>query len=184
MTDTVSGSKPTPPAVQAVYFPRGMLEMLDIPVLERIFFYELIDDTTLTGKESSFGLFQPGAGDTVIPKASAQAIARLVALYSDPGGAFAEGVLPLKVGNAPNLRWRLHARQNSKFLLSMWRNELIYDPATQQTLTVADVNVTVSLPPTVSTVVHRITPGTVSSAQSGPIVVPIGADLTVLEVTV
>lgn len=189
MLDTTGTHKPTSRTAQAIYLPRGMLEMWVLGheggQLQGAYLYELVDDPAggsgTAQYECNFGLFEIISG-TLTPKPSAVALARTQTLYDDLGPeVVTNSIVHAATGGGASLRSAVHQRRDGTHLLALWRAESVFNTSTLQDITVSDVTVTVTLPAGRAVTRHRPTPGTVASMGSGgSYSVPVGADLTVL----
>jgi hypothetical protein len=186
---TVETHIPTSQAAQAVYFPRGILQLANLKKstkLKKAFIYELLDDPGASSPdyEAHFGLFKMVTG-TITPKASATAIHNLMALYNDPGVTYTPVGLDYQLNNLNainNIETTLHQKRNGHWLLGIWRNESVYNTSSHATISVPDVNIQVLLPPSRTSTANRPTAGTSIGMGSGTITIPLGPDVTVLEI--
>lgn len=136
-----SSSHPAVPEdVAGAYLPRLLLEHV-AEGDHRMYSYELIDsfdDPDLNNPEAHFGLLR----HDLSPKPSYLAMKRLLHRLADPGPAFDPGSLAFQVEGLPaDARTMLTQKRNGTFVLLLWRDVSLYDPAhqTYQTVTPSDV---------------------------------------------
>jgi hypothetical protein len=145
-----------PEGVAAVYLPRLLLEHV-LRGHQRVYSYELIDefdDPSRTDREANFGLLR----HDLSPKPAYLAMKRLLGLLADDRpAAFRPGWLRVRIGGLPpDGRHLLTQRRNGTFVLLLWRDVSIYDPAQRARVPVSRVPVTVRLRHPRRLAVHRV----------------------------
>lgn len=110
---TTSGHKATLPAAAATYLARMPFELAEL--VRRFYVYELLDEPSKADLEAHFGLFT----DPTSPKPAAVALARVTALFSDPGAAFLPPPLPYTVTGGTDVRSALFARRDGTWLVAL-----------------------------------------------------------------
>ncbi len=181
--NTTSGHRPTPESVEGSYAPRLLLEHY-LRGTSRVYDYELVDqapDPDQANHEASFGLLR----NDFSPKPAYSALKNLLALTADPGPATAPSKLSYSVNGAPSdLRQILVQKRNGEFVLLLWRDVSIYDPDTEQPLSVNPASVTVQVAKRSSFAVHRPSSGAgaVSTAQGTSVPVSVAGDVVALRI--
>jgi CARDB len=142
----------------------------------RTYAYELIDESQVSGHESTFGLLY--ANGTAKPMFNT--IANLITLLKDPGSAFTPGSLNYSFSGAPaSLHHTLLQKRNGVFYLVLWL-ELDYWNATS-------ANVTVNFAGTAGHVnqydpLASVSPKTAWNNVSS-VVLPVSDQATILEIS-
>ena len=189
-----STHKGTPVEIALTYLARFPVKLAKFPLIERAYLYELYDepnkqipdpdapDPNEGIREGFFGLMSaPG-----VYKAHGLALKRTLALYDDPGEPHNPQGLPVLILNTPaGLHTDLRQKRDGTWLLALWREMTIYNPATETVVTpgpAVDVTVDFVAPRTVTA--H--TPAT--GAVSGPTTaasrtVSLRQDMVVLEIS-
>jgi hypothetical protein len=106
-------------------------------------------------------------------------------LYNDPGTTYVPTGLDIAVNNVnsvANLQTTLHQKRNGHWLFGIWRNESVYNATAGTNISVTDRNVQILLPSSRTSTANRPSAGTSISMGSGTITIPVGADVTVLEI--
>jgi hypothetical protein len=130
-----------------VYAPRILLENV-LAGTERVFIYELIDQTTETpgtDAQQHYGLCRAD----YTKKPAFTAVKNLLALLNDPGPAYTPAPLPLTV--APPIgdtttRSLLVGKRDGSYELLLWRDVSVWNPTTATPITVTPISVTVAHP--------------------------------------
>ena len=153
-TSAGTGQKGVPEAVAGVYAPRMLLEHAGRDE-QRVYSYELLDerpDPGRTDPEAEFGLLRHDFS----PKPAYTAMKNLLALVDDPGPSFTPTPLPVALTGLPSDgRSLLYQKRDGRYVLFVWRDVDIYDPATRQDLAVAPASVTLGLDAPYRLSVHR-----------------------------
>jgi hypothetical protein len=133
-----------PDAVIATYLPRLLLEWSQRHAA-RVNLYELYDespDPGLSNFHDHFGLVDVNGR----PKAQFDALANFDHLLADTGGTFTPGALTYSIGSgATPVSTELVQKSDGTFVLFLWRDVPVFDPATQKAIAVPAVPVTVTL---------------------------------------
>lgn len=136
-----------PEDVAGVYLPRLLLEHVARGG-HRMYSYELIDsfdDPGRTNPEAHFGLLR----HDLTPKPAYTSMKTLLALLADPGPAFDPGALAVAADGFPgDARYLLTQKRNGAFVLLLWRDASLFDPAaeTYQSVTPSDVTLRLEEP--------------------------------------
>jgi hypothetical protein len=180
--NTTSTNLPVPEDVAGVYTPRILLEHI-LNGDKRVYTYELVDEFDDPGKtdvESNWGLMR----HDWTPKPAYTAMKNLLGLVSDAGPAFTPTALPVKVAGFPgDGKYLLTQKRNGQYVLFLWRNVSIYDPATKQPQTVTPTNVTLQLAKSTKVSVYRPSSGTAPVSTTTGTSVPLQMDGAVTAVT-
>ena len=135
---------PVPDTVIATYLPRLLLEWSQRHV-SRVNLYELYDenaDPSLANFHDHFGLVSLAGR----PKPQFNALSNFDHLLSDGTAAFVPGALSYTVGSGTTpVSSKLVQKSNGEFVLFLWRDVPVFDPATQKPLAVPAAPVTVTL---------------------------------------
>ncbi|WP_243056631.1 hypothetical protein [Nocardioides sp. SR21] len=179
-----SSSHPAVPEdVAGAYLPRLLLEHVAAGD-HRMYSYELIDsfdDPDLDNPEAHFGLLR----HDLSPKPAYVAMKRLLHRLADPGPAFDPGSLAFRVDGLPaDARTLLTQRRNGRFVLLLWRDVTLYDPARKVYRPATASDVTLQLARRARMTVHRPSePGFSRSATRGR-TLPLALDGHVTAVTI
>jgi len=174
---------PAPDNIIAAYLPRLLLEWSQRHVA-RVNLYELYDevaDPGLSNFHDHFGLVDLAGR----PKPQFNAVSNFDHLLSDGGGAFVPGSLAYTIGSGTTpVSSKLVEKSNGEFVLFLWRDVPLWDPANQKPLPVPAVPVTVTLA-TAAKQIQEFRPSvaprarlTVSAAPS--VTVDVGGDAVAL----
>ncbi len=181
--NTTNGHLPVPEDVAGVYTPRLLLEHV-LRGEKRVYTYELIDefdDAGLTNPEAHFGLLHRDLS----PKPAYTAMKNLLGLLSDPGPAFTPAPLPVKVAGYPSDgKYVLTQKRDGQYVLLLWRDVPIYDPATKQPQAVTPTNVTLQLAKSSNIKVYRPSQGSAPVTQMTGSSLPLQMDGSVTAITV
>jgi fibronectin type III domain protein len=181
--NTTNGHLPVPEDVAGVYTPRLLLEHF-LRGEKRVYTYELIDefdDPGLTNPEAHFGLLHRDFS----PKPAYTAMKNLLGLLADPGAAFTPASLPVKVAGYPSDgKYVLTQKRNGQYVLLLWRDVQIYDPATKQPQAVTPTNVTLQLAKTSHIKVYRPSQGSSPVTQTSGSSLPLQMDGSVTAITI
>ena len=181
--NTTNGHLPVPEDVAGVYIPRVLLEHY-LKGEKRVYTYELIDEFDDPGKtnpEANFGLLRRDLS----PKPAFTAMKNLLGLVSDPGPAFTPAALPVKVSGYPSDgKYVLTQKRNGQYVLLLWRDAQIYDPATKQPTPVTPTNVTLQLAKGMSMKVYRPSEGSAPVTQAQGTSLPLQMDGSVTAITI
>ena len=143
-----------PEDVAGAYLPRLLLEHVALGD-HRMYSYELIDsfdDPGLTNPEAHFGLLR----HDLSPKPAYVAMKRLLHRLADPGPSFDPGSLAFRVDGLPaDGRTLLTQKRNGRFVLLLWRDVTLYDPAKKAYLPATASDVTLQLARRARMVVRR-----------------------------
>lgn len=179
-----SSSHPAVPEdVAGAYLPRLLLEHV-AQGDHRMYSYELIDsfnDPGLTNPEAHFGLLR----HDLSPKPAYTAMKALLRVLRDRGPAFDPGSLAFQVDGLPHDgRTMLTQKRDGRFVLLLWRDVTLYDPAKKVYLPVTTSDVTLQLARRARMVVHRPSdPGFAMSVTRGT-TLPLQLDGQVTAVTI
>ncbi len=181
--NTTNGHLPVPEDVAGVYTPRVLLEHF-LRGEKRVYTYELLDEFDDPGKtnpEANFGLLHRD----LTPKPAYSAMKNLLGLLSDPGPAFTPTSLPVKVTGYPSDgKYVLTQKRNGQYVLLLWRDVQVYDPATKQAQNVTPTNVTLQLAKTSSIKVYRPSQGATAVTESQASSLPLQMDGAVTAITI
>jgi hypothetical protein len=121
---TDAGNDSIPEDIEGEYVPRLVLEQM-LHGIKRTYFYELIDEnTTAKSNEGYFGLAHVDGS----PKPAYTALKGLIALFADPGPAFALPNLDFALNGAPpNVHHILTAKRDGSYNLAIWIEAKNYD---------------------------------------------------------
>jgi len=140
-TGAPGSDRPISEAKHAKYMPRLLLEYFNRGAA-RSYIYELVDQGTDGGRESSFGLVRNNG--TVKPAFTA--IKNLIGLLEEPGARFQPGRLDYTLsGSTSNVHHTLLQKLDGRFYLVLWLEVQSSDGPTSQGVTVnfgAPVSVT------------------------------------------
>ncbi|MFC7492780.1 MULTISPECIES: hypothetical protein [unclassified Nocardioides] len=173
-----------PEGVAGQYLPRLLLEHV-LRGHARVYTYELIDefdDPSHTDREANFGLLR----HDLTPKPAYLAMRRLIGLLADdPPAAFEPGRLRVRTAGMPaDGRRLLTQRSDGTYVLLLWRDVSVYDPAERVRTPVPRVPVTVRLRHPRKLTVHRVSaddaPARRSSARRVEVGLGAGAVAVVL----
>ena len=171
-----------PEDVAGVYTPRILLEHI-LNGDKRVYTYELVDEFDDPGKtdvESNWGLMHRDW----TPKPAYTAMKNLLGLLSDAGPAFTPTALPVKVTGFPgDGKYLLTQKRNGQYVLLLWRNVSIYDPATKQPQTVTPTNVTLQLAKNTKVTVYRPSSSAAPVSTTTGTSVPLQMDGAVTAIT-
>ncbi|MEO8105737.1 MAG: hypothetical protein ABI720_00325 [Actinomycetes bacterium] len=135
---TPDGHLPVPEEVSAAYAPITVLEFFTRGC--QSIRYELLDDPDPDNAdiESSFGLWRTPSLDsaTWTEKPEADVMRTFLASLKDPGRPFTPEPVRLKVGAPANVRWLLTGTRTGVLNLLLWQAAQIFDPESQQSVTV------------------------------------------------
>lgn len=181
-TSTTGGHKGVPEAVAGVYAPKLLLEHAKRG--ERVYSYELLDeaaDPNKTNSEAEFGLLH----NDFSPKPAYTATKNLLALVNDPGPAFTPTPLGVTADGMPSdARYLLYQKRNGQYVLLLWRDVDIFNPATQQNVTIAPANVTVRLDVPYSMSLYRPSQGATPVSTTVAASLPVSLDGQVTAITI
>jgi hypothetical protein len=178
------GHPPVPEELQAFYLPRLHAEYVRTGVT-RSFDYELIDeldDPALTNREAHFGLVRRDG----TPKPAFTALANLIQLLSDPGTDWPPDAIQFWSSDR-DVRQLVLEKEDGTFWILLWRNQSVWDTATQTAILPVATPVTLSFL-TIPTSVVRYEPSVGLDAQPLPageldVTIDVGASLILLRVT-
>jgi hypothetical protein len=143
-TSTENSHPGVPEDVAGAYLPRLLLEHVARGE-QRMYSYELIDsfdDPDRTNPEAHFGLLR----HDLSPKPAYTAMKRLLALLADPGPTFEPGSLDVTATGLPeDARCLLTQKRDGRFVLLLWRDVSLFDPANQTPVPVDPVETTLVL---------------------------------------
>jgi hypothetical protein len=178
--NTVTGNKPVPDQVQAVYMPRIVADDY-LHGTPRTYLYELFDESS--AKDSGpggFGIIT----QTYAPKPAFTSLKNLIALLADPGPQFAPTSLQYSVsGGGNNLEQVLLQKRDGSYWLLLWQAVSIWDANNQTNVSVGAVPATVTVnTPMKAATLYRPLVGTTPSAPTDPrsIQVPVQPDITIV----
>jgi hypothetical protein len=136
---TDAGNDSIPEDIEGEYVPRLVLEQM-LHGIKRTYFYELIDEnTTAKNNEGYFGLAHVDGS----PKPAYTALKGLIALFADPGPAFALPNLDFTLNGAPpNVHHILTAKRDGSYNLAIWIETQNYDVNKKQATPSTPVQVT------------------------------------------
>lgn len=180
-----SRHRAVPEDVAGLYLPRLLLEHV-LRGEQRVYSYELVDEFEDAGRsepEANFGLLRRDWS----PKPAYGAMKNLLALLDDPGSAIAPGSLTAAIDGFPaDGRYLLTQRRDGTFVLLLWRDVSVWDPARQTPQSVSPVGVTLRLAESADFAVHRpsSSPAAVSSASGTSLPLQLDAGVTAVVVDV
>ena len=143
------GPRPVPEWVSGIYAPSAALEAIDRNW--KVNWFEVMDDVDAGAKndpEANFGLW--AVGSTISPsgwraKPAAVALKGILNGLKDPGPAYQPRAVGLRVAAAtPDVRWTALGKRDGSVRLYLRRTVDVYDPRTEQKLSVAKVKVTIT----------------------------------------
>lgn len=119
-SDTHIGTSEEVAAIYAAEFPFAC----QAEGIDRAYFYELYNETSLSGREANFGLFHaPGTSKPI-----ATVLGRILSLYSDPGAPHPSSALRVRItGGGSDFQSALHQKRDGRWLLAMWRRANLWD---------------------------------------------------------
>lgn len=181
--NTTNGHLPAPEDVVGAYMPRLLLESFSRGV-RRVYSYELLDhfaDSSMTDVESHFGLLR----HDLSRKPSFTAMKTLLDLTSDPGASFTPGSLAYQVQGATTaVKQLLLQKSNGQFVLVLWRDANMWDPATRTRVAVSPMNLDVQLGTSAHIAAYQPTKGAtpVAAADDTHLPVQLGGEAMVLTI--
>ncbi|MCW2762631.1 MAG: hypothetical protein JWR85_2832 [Marmoricola sp.] len=181
--NTTNGHLPVPEDIAGIYQPRLLLDHY-LRGVKRVYSYELIDefnDPGLTNVEAHFGLLRRD----LTPKPAYTAMKRLLGLVADPGPSFVPGSLPYAVdGAGTDTRQLLVQKRSGQFVLFLWRDISIYDPAAKTRTAVTPRAVQLKLGSAAGVKVYKpsVSGAALSTAEAST--VPLSLDGQVTAVTI
>ncbi|QNI32241.1 hypothetical protein H7849_25185 [Alloacidobacterium dinghuense] len=126
-----------PNSVASFYTIQTIFEMMTHGI-KRTYMYELMDEPS----SPELGLMT----NTLQPKSSYTALQSLTSVLVDKGASFAPGKLQYSLsGSTANVHHLLMQKQDGTFYLALWLNLPIYNPATNESMSVTPQKVTVTL---------------------------------------
>ncbi len=175
--------RPVPEEVAGVYLPRLLLEHY-LRGEQRVYSYELIDqeaEPALAEPEQHFGLLR----HDLSPKPAYTAMQTLLGLLADPGPEFSPDALAFSLDGWPvDGRSLLTQKRDGSFVLLLWRDASVWDPALRRPLDVEPADVTLRLPEDHAVAVYRLTQGStpVRTLEGDAVPVPVGAEITAVTI--
>ncbi|WP_237214680.1 phytase [Falsiroseomonas oryziterrae] len=152
---------------QAKYTPRILLEFFSHGV-ERTFLYELIEPFANPTKwDRTLGLFHVDG----TPKPAADAVKTLMSVVrDDPAASFTPGTLDYRLQGMPaSAEDLLLQRSDGTFVLALWNDVKVFDPATNQPVYVPPAPITLSFGDSVKSIVMTDTlTGARTTLAAGP----------------
>lgn len=180
--NTTNGHLPTSEKAAGVYLPRLLLEHVRAGQ-HRLYSYELIDEFSDPGKtnpEAHFGLLRRDWS----PKPAYTAMKRLLGLLSDPGPSFTTTPLPVQVEGWPaDGRYLVTQKRDGSYVVLLYRDQPVWDPAKRQELAVSPANVTLRFGTDYDIDVQRITDGALTESRGSSVRVPVDAGVTAVTLT-
>jgi hypothetical protein len=138
---TDAGHDSIPEQIEGEYVPRLVLEQM-LHGIKRTYFYELIDEnTTAKSNEGYFGLAHVDGS----PKPAYTALKGMIALFADPGPAFALRDFDFTLDGAPaNVHHMLAAKRDGSYYLAIWIEAQNYDVNKKQATPSTPIEVTLA----------------------------------------
>jgi hypothetical protein len=126
-------------AVEAIYFPRTLMAAYAWGI-RRTYVFELME---YAGDPLGYGLLRSDNS----PKPAFMAVKNLIATLSDPGTTqFYPGYLKFEItGSTTNVQHFLFQKRDGSFWLALWNSSPVYNPSTNQEISVPSQNVTLTL---------------------------------------
>jgi hypothetical protein len=176
--NTTSPMQPVDEATAGVYAPKILLENVLLGT-ERVFNYELIDQTAETGLtdiQQHYGLCR----SDYTKKPAFTALKRLLSLVADPGAAFSPTPLVYTTsGGTSDLRQVLTQKRNGQWVLLLWRDVSVWNPSTETATAVAPYNIDVAFSTARTGQVVKVTDGTTTAFNGvSTLTVPLDGQVT------